>query len=914
MNSATFFDIKPLQAALENNELIITANQRLCNKIKAAWGEHQQQHGTTAWHTPAIIAYSSWLNQHWFELQSRLYANTHRLTLLSDDKELWLWQGVIAESEAGQALLLVKAAAEAAKQAYGVLSEWQIMLTDSRLEHAPQSETYINWHQAFNNACESRQLISPSLLPDTLASAYQDKVLAPCETLHLVGFDHLSPLQHRLFTQASKHLNQVEAAIMAESIYQTALPNQEMEITRAALWAKTILKESPEATVGILCPDLPEHRQQIERILSSVFEPESILPDQARYAAPFNFSAGASLGDQPVIHHAFEMLGLNNIRIPFESILTLLHSPFIVATEAEREGRVLTELELRKTCLPEYSMKQLKNACDKYNNSPVLHQALMDFSELFRSQTRKARKLLPETWSALFLQQLSALGWPGERRLDSVEYQQVKQWESALQNLSSYNDLTGKIAFASALQLLKTLTQSIIFQAKTPDSPIQVLGLLEGASLNFSHLWVMGLDDRTWPAPQRPNPLLPVKLQKECAMPHASAERELAFATSLMEKMSHSARHIVFSYTTGNGDEVLRPSKLIEHYPEHAKEHAEPHLELQLIDNIAATDTSFALENTTTDSAPPLSTEELATIRGGTGIFKNQALCAFKAFATHRLKATSLNQPATSLSAIDRGNILHLSLEHLWKKLKTQEKLLNLSDDDLQTLINAASEHSLAYISQQRPDIFGPVFKSLEIKRLNKLINNWLEIERRREAFTVIGFEQQIETEYEGIPLKLRIDRIDQTADGNYHLIDYKTGTVNIKHWLPETFTEPQLPLYAVIESNAGKPIKAIHYAQVNIKKCNYSGIPFNLLEQNKTADNALPIDEQWQDHLSTWQSQLSLLAQDFIAGKAQVEPRPDINPCRYCDLGALCRINQLQQTASMQTVAIHTTGGQNDE
>ncbi len=907
MTSVTFFDIKPLQTALENNELIITANQRLCNKVKAAWAEHQQLQGRTAWPTPSISAYTPWLHKQWFELQSQLYDNSHRLTLLSDDKELWLWQRIIAESELGQSLLLVRAAAEAAKQAYGILSEWQIKVSDSRLHTTTDTEAYLNWHQAFDKLCESRQLISSSLLPNTVTAAYCDQVLAQYETLHLLGFDDLSPRQHALFTQASKRLNFVEPKAIADKICQTALPNQEIEINQAALWAKAVIQNKPKATIGILCPDLPSRRKQIERILSAVFEPQSILPDQSRYAAPFNFSAGNSLSEQPVIHHAFEILGLNKFRIPFASALTLLHSPFIIATEAEREGRVLSELYLRNTCLPDFTLMQIKNACEKHDNSPQLHQALLKFSELYRHQTRSSKKCLPESWGALFLQQLNALGWPGERRLDSVEYQQVKQWESALQNFSSYNDLTGRINFSTALQLLKSLSQNIIFQAKTPDSPIQVLGLLEGASLHFSHLWVMGLDDKTWPPAPRPNPLLPVKLQKTAAMPHASADRELAFATSLMKKITHSAKHIIFSYSTGNGDEILRPSKLIEAYPalspeffsatglEQAWEQA--NVETSLLSTLLSTKTTgnYAIsELRVPEAAPRVSSEELSAIAGGTGIFKNQVLCPFKAFATHRLKARPLNEASTSLSAIDRGNILHLALERLWKQLKTQKRLLNLNHSELQNQINQASAYSLEYISQQRPDIFGPVFKNLETKRLNKLINNWLDVERCREPFEVIGFEQQIETEFEGIPLKLRIDRIDQTADGAYHLIDYKTGTVNIKNWLPETFSEPQLPLYAVIESKAGKPVKGIHYAQVSIKKCFYSGLPANLLDEKKSIEKEISAEDLWQNYLNNWQYQLSQLAEDFIAGKAEVLPRVDSNPCRYCDLGSLCRINEM--------------------
>ncbi len=901
MNNATFFDIKPLLPALAKHALIITANQRLCNKIKAAWGQHQQQQGLKTWLTPNVITYSSWLTSTWFQLQSQLYANCHQLALMSEDKELWLWQKIINDSELGKSLLLVKAAAEAAKQAYSALQAWQIEDSDPHFTESLQWESYLNWQQAFENECESRRLISASLLPGIMLKAYGDKTLVPDDRLYLVGFDDLSPQQQQLFAQAGEQIQLYEPTTKANSIHSAALPNQEIEITQAANWAKAILERNPDATVGILCPNLPERRKQIERILSAVFEPQSILPDQTRYAAPFNFSAGFSLAEQPVIHHAFEALSLNKFRIPFESALTLLHSPFIITPEAEKQGRIFSELALRKTSLPEFTLSQIKNACEKHNNSPALHQGLVDFSELYRQQTRSSKKLLPEAWGQLFLQQLSALGWPGDRRLDSIEYQQVKQWASALQNLSSYNSLTGKITCSKAIQLLQSLTQNIQFQAQTPDSPVQVLGLLEGASLHFSHLWVLGMDDKTWPAAPRPNPLLPLKLQKICAMPHSSAERELSFAISLMNKITHSAGEIVFSYSSGSGDEIVNPSKLITTYPEYTLEqlkNPEHSLQTALLASKNASSEQIT-EARAPEASFSVSAEELSAIGGGTGIFKNQALCPFKAFATHRLKARPLNEPTANLNAMDRGTILHLALEYLWKQLKTQKNLLNIAENELQPLISQASAYSLEALSQQRPDIFGPVFKNLETKRLINLIKQWLEVERKREPFAVIAFEQQIKTEYQGIPLKLRIDRIDQTDNGDYHLIDYKTGSVKIKNWLPETFTEPQLPLYALIEINANKPVKSIHYAQVNIKQCRYLGLPTNLVADNNLTAKDIRDNELWQTYLEGWQGQLSQLAKDFIAGKADVAPRPDSNPCRYCELAALCRVNEVS-AASM--------------
>ena len=45
----------------------------------------------------------------------------------------------------------------------------------------------------------------------------------------------------------------------------------------------------------------------------------------------------------------------------------------------------------------------------------------------------------------------------------------------------------------------------------------------------------------------------------------------------------------------------------------------------------------------------------------------------------------------------------------------------------------------------------------------------------------------------------------------------------------------------------------------------------------------------------SRWARVLGDLAEAFAAGDAAVDPKP--NACRYCDLSALCRIDELRGT-----------------
>jgi len=63
-----------------------------------------------------------------------------------------------------------------------------------------------------------------------------------------------------------------------------------------------------------------------------------------------------------------------------------------------------------------------------------------------------------QQWTTLFQQQLEALGWPGERPLDSIEYQQYQQWLRTIEQYQSLDNLGLEVTLSEALRQLQQLT------------------------------------------------------------------------------------------------------------------------------------------------------------------------------------------------------------------------------------------------------------------------------------------------------------------------------------------------------------------------------------------------------------------------------------------------------------------------
>jgi len=279
-------------------------------------------------------------------------------------------------------------------------------------------------------------------------------------------------------------------------------------------------------------------------------------------------------------------------------------------------------------------------------------------------------------------------------------------------------------------------------------------------------------------------------------------------------------------------------------------------------------------------------------LRGGTRIWQDQAACPFRAFARHRLGANGLNVPITGLDYAMRGKLTHRVLELLWKELRDSDRLAALAEDALRQWVDKAVTQTLREAGEQRPQTLRGRLRELERQRLMELVMAWLEREKDRPPFAVIARERGRRVRFGGIPVTLRPDRMDRTAEGEYLLLDYKTGNAQVDDWFGDRPASPQLPLYAVMEEQCS----GIALALVRRGKMTLEGIaarPGLAPGMEAVAEIGGKAGEarDWEGLREEWRSTLSALANAFLRGEANVDPVSENGACRYCDLHALCRI-----------------------
>src|SRR5262249_39918395 len=156
------------------------------------------------------------------------------------------------------------------------------------------------------------------------------------------------------------------------------------------------------------------------------------------------------------------------------------------------------------------------------------------------------------------------------------------------------------------------------------------------AGMGFDALWVSGLTDDAWPLRSRPNPFLPIGLQRMAGIPESSAEGSLELDRRITEGWKTAAEEVIFSAPRRCEDRDLSPSPLIASIADSA---IEVPVFLSWKELIFQKRKTEARED---QKAPPVAS---AAVRGGTRVLADQSACPFRAFARWRLGAEALESP-----------------------------------------------------------------------------------------------------------------------------------------------------------------------------------------------------------------------------------------------------------------------------
>ena len=873
-----------LNALLDQNVVVLTASRRLAHAVRAGYARHAQAQGRAIWRTPRVLPWSTWLRQQ--QLETRATSPEAAQRVLPRAQARVLWDEIVASSRAGHDLLSPSSAARLAARSWRRLHDYLIPIEQLATFDAPEPAALFEWCSEFARRCRALEAIDEA----ELAQWAFDTGFTPRERIALAGFDLTPPAMARLIVRWREQRLVAEgggAARRARSAVAVAANDPGAELELAARWARAQV-EAGCGEVGVILNDVQARRDEVRRVFEDVFAPGMRRTGGDTGSIPVVIAAPAPLGSYPLVDAALLIIELAVGERPATAAGRLLRSPFLAGGEAERDRRALADVSLREKQLDRWDWFELERFAG-VQRCEQLELAARALNALLRSDLAPASA---SVWAERFHRMLRTIGWPGERTLDSAEHQTLAKFHDALAEFGALDAIAGRMSLQHARARLRDLLNDTPFEPETGSAAVTVIDPDTSAGMRFDALWVAGLHAERWPAPVNPDPLIPLELQRTAQIPEATAVGVRRQAEQQLQRWMSGADAVVFSWPTHDGEATLAGSPLL------------ADVQMEQADLIAQVRTSTlrqvafeqrpVLASIMDERAPPLSTEQA---RGGSRTVELQSICPFRAQAELRLDATQLSRVSLGVEPLDRGALLHRVLFEIWGSLQTQQTLLSLDEATLEERVReCAARHAMQTLrpaTRSRSRL-----AALEIDSVVRQTMRLLKQEKERPPFEVRSAESAQRYALGGLTITLRPDRIDELADGQQLLIDYKLGDSHQRNdWLdrqPGRPRRPQLPLYALA---LGERLGALAYVILAPGAVEYrgwsNGAAVGAGVQQYPAGVRVDLGDppDWDALLHHWRFTLTRLAEQYVAGEARADPLPQA--CATCHLSTLCRIHE---------------------
>jgi probable DNA repair protein len=877
-------------AWLRNGGLVVTASDRAARALASSFHRARRAEGLSAWPAPNIQDWNTFVRTGWEE---RASDKTDPRLLLNPTQEQALW-AEIAGAHNHLATLLEgprHRLAALAVEAHALLCSYapRYLRSADRMAWQQDAAAFSAWLAAFDETCRSGNLLSAARVPLELISLLEAES-DPLPPLLLVGFDRLLPVQSAVFN-AWGTWRLADLAEPSSQIHVHDAPDAHAELAACAIWSGKQLAANRHARLLVVTQDANARRGEIERAFLQI---DPIDSGPAR-SPLFEFSLGVPLGQVGLPKGAHLLLRWLTGPIAEYEVDWLLSTGYAAsAQESSVLQAAMRIIRRRGHQQPQWTLRAFLGASQQLDSdsesSHVVGQWTARITETQRKLEDKARRpRSPIEWAELVPHILESVRFASFIPLGSAEHQALRRWQQAVETCGSLGFDGRRLGWTDFLSAIGRTLETTLFAPESRDAPIQIAGPAESAGLTADAIWFLGASEEAWPASGSTHPLLPPEIQRQFGMPHAMPQLDWDLAQAITTRLLASAPEVHFGYARQSGAIEARPSRLIVQLAESP----EP-----LSDDLTARPAPPPLVITVEDfSRIP---HPLGKVSGGANVLTFQSQCPFKAFATARLGAQSWEPGEAGLTPSQRGNLLHEVLHSIWAGPPDGIRSLR----DLQSLSDTKS-FVINHVQQVLQEQIRPVLREriprsylrLEEERLTRLVSKWLEYESARIDFEVAETEVERPVTLAGLTFSLRLDRVDRLNDGSLLVIDYKSGNVSPKSWELPRPDDVQLPLYAGFALDRETEILGgLVFAKVRPGDSEFTGRvadPIATLLPSLGRATVLVKNPLTVEQLIDWRETIERLAEHFLAGRAEVDPREYPETCERCGLQTICRIQE---------------------
>lgn len=717
-------------------------------------------------------------------------------------------------------------------------------------------------------------------------------------------------------------------AAFSKKIDLLSAVNIREEVTLIAASVKKSLQAgTPSDSVLVAFPNLDDYGPIVEEIFND-------------YGIPFNRALGRQLSSSAVAASIISLLRAFQEEYSGPSLLRVFSSPFLKFRENPatvpaldrlmRDRRITGGMHRLLSVLPRYRPdEQGKDALTAPLND--LFSALTPFSAQETASLAEWMNLLKGliAWSGMEAR-VSHLKGPL-----NINLQAYKKLSETLASL----DRAGKIfpayryTFPEWFFLLKKTFMHTRFQVPPEDEGgVQILGFEESLSRPWNEIYLGGLVDGKFPQRLPQNIFLPEKTLESLGV--RTLERARLAASYHFYRLLLSADRVLLTWPENEGDRPVVPSPFLEELrpliqagllnrgfartsgvqfslriedsrsmTELAKSAALAPDERQLDDVLKLDLKGMAGIRTAmhfTQGAAPETMPHSANRRFSVTELESYLRCPYDYYISNVLGLSPVEDVTEDLSPLDRGSKVHAILRNFylsWDRPVTRD---NASDAAalLQELSDDAFAPEADTFRNRRTKL---LFRSVIAKRfLDAEVLFWQQgmkpayLERKIEGFFLpLAGDRSVE-------LSGKIDRIDVDQEGNFMIVDYKTGA----YPLPGKKLEEkifQLPVYAVIAQETlrngtpplRKPIGLVYYDLAG----KHAAAARDVVVYNKDVSNghtsskpkASPKSgEEFELFLRESMDRARKAVEGILAGRFPALPQEE-STCRFCPNEAMC-------------------------
>ena len=887
-------------ARLHSGATVVVETERLKHLIEDGYNLSMHDAGNTAWPTPDVCTWNVWLKNIWSDYEDRSGESVPQLLSASQAKQIW--ERTIANDVSRQysdqfeyLLWNITATANRAKVAYGLMCSYLIQPSDFDNQISQDAEHFLSWLESYQLELRKRDWIDLEALPDRFIDEADAIFESEGARIVFAGFDTWTPQTQLLVKVLIQKGCDIEILNHATGRDPSRVQKFEFdktndEIDTCARWARAVVELNPTVhRVGIVVARLSDVHQRLYQTFSAYLNPDSIMEKRQTHELSFHITLGTALGQTPLVVDALNLIELIRPEVDVSVMCAVIQSDRIKGWDEEVAAR---------SSLAEKIVGIGGTGVSIENVLTVIQNNHLNCRSLARvlNSAQKLRSQMPTHadyayWGSFFMDWMkNCQSEKRENRKFGVdEIQAHKSWGSVLESLAELGFVSSRVDVQTVMAKLGRLVSEVSIQPRARRVPVQIGEMITLAGQSFTHLWMMGMNNQALPGTPRPNPFIPIKIQKSKEIPECSAETLRKSMTERIDRLLSGAATVVQSYSATDGKDHFQPSSELSGLQPYGSTHGF-HLP-KYVDYKTLLSKQFGQCESFVDwRAKPLElSADIERFGGGASALRIQSLCPFRGFAEHRLKARRVESRYIGISPILRGSIAHRMFEKLYEEFPSKTAVLA---NEGQHYLDAAQVHARAAVEEydsQRVRRLSREVAEIEVERLVDLARQWQNLEKeKRDDFEVYKREMSVDIEIAGFPFRSKIDRIDKVGD-EYLVIDYKTGNCSPGDAVGIRPRDAQLLIYAYgLHKSEGVCISDVAYAKLKRGEVRFSPLlPYVKRYQRDEAGEEASTPER---RMAFWQETLETIATGFMSGNADVDPL--VRACEYCHLKPLCRIS----------------------